>query len=112
VRENEYLSRSGNLIRTSCLKLHCDLLICRLVRKLYDHYQIRIKFLEVDDPETMKDLTKKYLELSNLQVPLSDAFNFDPATSVLCVINSPPETTLVLMRCATNQQNLVTLDHI
>jgi hypothetical protein len=72
---------------TIYLKKYEDVSVCRLVRKLYDHYQIRIKVLEVDDPETMKDLTKKYLELSNLQVPLSDAFNFDPATSVLCAKN-------------------------
>jgi hypothetical protein len=68
---------------TVYLKKYEDVSVCRLVRKLYDTYKMRIKVLEVDDPETMKDLTKKYLDLSKLNIPLSDAFNFDPATSVL-----------------------------
>jgi hypothetical protein len=68
---------------TVYLKKYEDVSVCRLVRKLYDTYKMRIKVLEVDDPETMKELTKKYLDLSTLNIPLSDAFNFDPATSVL-----------------------------
>jgi hypothetical protein len=68
---------------TVYLKKYEDVSVCRLVRKLYDTFKIRIKVLEVDDPEAMKELTKKYLDLSKLNVPLSDAFNFDLATSVL-----------------------------
>jgi hypothetical protein len=70
---------------TVYLKKYEDVSVCRLVRKLYDTYKMRIKVLEVDDPEAMKEMTKKYLDLSKLSVPLSDAYNFDPATSVLAL---------------------------
>jgi hypothetical protein len=70
---------------TVYLKKYEDVSVCRLVRKLYDTYKMRIKVLEVEDPAAMKEMTKKYLELSKLNIPLSDAFNFDPATSVLAL---------------------------
>jgi hypothetical protein len=72
---------------TFYLKKYEEVSVDCLVRNLYDHYQIRIKILEIDDPETMKALTKKYLELSKFPIPLYNAYDFDHPTSVLTAMN-------------------------
>jgi hypothetical protein len=66
---------------TVFLRKYEDVSVCRLVRKLYDTYKMRIKILEVEDPEVMKEMTKKYLDISKLNVQLSEAFNFDPSAN-------------------------------
>jgi hypothetical protein len=48
--------------------------VCRLVRKLYEKFKTRIKVLEVDKPQLLRENAAKYLKLSKLDIELDEIF--------------------------------------
>ena len=72
------------------LKKYQEISVCRLVRYLYETFQVRIKVLEVEDANVLYDMAQKYHEISKLNLPFSDIFHFDLKETIgpLCL---PPE---------------------
>lgn len=62
---------------TIYIKKYDDVSVCRLVRKLYDIFKMRIKVLEVDSANILHDFALRYLSLSKLNVSFVDVFNFN-----------------------------------
>jgi hypothetical protein len=60
---------------TIFIKFYQNVSVCRLVRKLYDTFKMRVKVLEVDSVDVMEQRAKRYLELSKLNVPLMELFD-------------------------------------
>jgi hypothetical protein len=51
-----------------------DVSVCRLVRKLYEKFKTRIKVLEVEKPEILRDNAMKYLKLSKIDLDFDEIF--------------------------------------
>lgn len=63
------------------IKKYEDVSVCRLVRKLYETFKMRIKVHEVADPQLLYDMAVKYHELAKLDLPFNEIFDFDPRTA-------------------------------
>jgi hypothetical protein len=73
------------------LKKYQEISVCRLVRNLYETFKIRIKVLEVEDVNVLYDLAQRYHELSKLNIPFSEIFNFDLKESIRPLFLLRPE---------------------
>jgi hypothetical protein len=60
---------------TIFVKLYQPVSVCRLVRKLYDTFKMRVKVLEVESIDEMEERAKRYLQLSELDLNLVDLFD-------------------------------------
>lgn len=69
------------------IKKYEDVSVCRLVRKLYETFKMRIKVYEVEDPQVLYEMALKYHELAKLNLPFSDIFNFDPRSNSVPFLN-------------------------
>lgn len=58
--------------------------VCKLVRKLYDAFKMRISVEEVISMNVLKDNIAQYLKLSKLDVPFDEAFNYQPLPNTYC----------------------------
>lgn len=59
------------------IKKYEDVSVCRLVRKLYDTFKIRIKVYEVENTQILYDMALKYHELSKLDLPVKELFSLE-----------------------------------
>lgn len=57
---------------------HGEISVCRLVRKLYESFKMKIKVVEVSTPDILEEATSKYFALSNLDSPLVNLNQFQP----------------------------------
>mmetsp|Transcript_23995 Transcript_23995/g.24584 ORF Transcript_23995/g.24584 Transcript_23995/m.24584 type:complete len:428 (-) Transcript_23995:36-1319(-) len=73
---------------TIYIKKYDDVSVCRLVRKLYETFKMRIKVLEVDSANTLHDIAWKYLEVSKLNIPFDEIFTFDLNSSTIPFLNT------------------------
>jgi hypothetical protein len=64
-----YLKRSG------------EISVCKLVRKLYDAFKMRISVEEVSAIEPMKEMIGKYLDLAQLDLSVMEVLNYQPMVS-------------------------------
>jgi hypothetical protein len=63
---------------TVYLKKHEDVSVCRLVRKLYETFKMRIKVIEVDCFEEFQQTLLTYLETSRLEVSFEELLATSP----------------------------------
>lgn len=70
------------------IKKYQEISVCRLVRYLYETFQVRIKVLEVEDVNVLYDMAQKYHEISKLNLPFSEIFHFDLKETIgpLCLL--------------------------
>jgi hypothetical protein len=78
-----------------------DASVCKLVRKLFDSFKIRISILDIESPELARHYAMKYLNLSKISLPL-DAVYLDPAI----IPYVPPTQQLGKSKAASLQQSL------
>lgn len=56
------------------LKMYSEVSVCYLVRKLHETFKVRVKVINIDNPDTIYQRTMRYLELSKLNVSFVDIF--------------------------------------
>jgi hypothetical protein len=61
---------------TIFIKKTGEVSVCKLVRKLYDAFKMRISVEEVPSMECVKETIQKYLDLSQLGVPVEEVLNY------------------------------------
>jgi hypothetical protein len=66
---------------TIFIKLYQPVSVCRLVRKLYDTFKMRVKVLEIDSIDEIDEKAKRFLELSELDIPFVDLFDRSALTA-------------------------------
>lgn len=69
------------------LKKHENVSVCRLVRKLFEIFKMKIKIVETTQIETLYRCAMQYLNISRLEVSFDEIFHPVPDLSV------PPQTT-------------------
>mmetsp|Transcript_5028 Transcript_5028/g.5122 ORF Transcript_5028/g.5122 Transcript_5028/m.5122 type:complete len:402 (-) Transcript_5028:369-1574(-) len=59
---------------TIYIQFQGDVSVCRLVRKLYDIFKVRVKVIDIHNPHLLYNRTMKYLHASKLDVPFSNIY--------------------------------------
>jgi hypothetical protein len=75
---------------TVYIKKSGDVSVCKLVRKLYDAFKMRISVEEIPSIDFMKDIEAKYLNISHLDIPFDELFNYQTLPNTY----SPPQLKL------------------
>jgi hypothetical protein len=78
-----------------------DASVCKLVRKLFDSFKIRISILDIESPELARHYAVKYLNLSGINLSLNTVF-MDP--SIIPYV--PPTQQLGKSKAASLHQSL------
>jgi hypothetical protein len=78
-----------------------DASVCKLVRKLFDSFKIRISILDIESPELARHYAMKYLNLSGINLPLETVY-MDP--SIIPYV--PPTQQLGKSKAASLHQSL------
>jgi hypothetical protein len=72
---------------TIYVKKSGDVSVCKLVRKLYDAFKMRISVEEIATIDFMKEIIANYLELSQLEIPFDEVFSYETLPNTYC----PPQ---------------------
>jgi len=78
-----------------------DASVCKLVRKLFDSFKIRISILDIESPELARHYAIKYIQLSGINLPLNSVY-LDP--SIIPYV--PPTQQLGKSKSSSLQQSL------
>lgn len=78
-----------------------DASVCKLVRKLFDSFKIRISILDIESPELARHYAIQYLHLTGIKLPLNNVF-IDP--SIIPYV--PPTQQLGKSKASSLQQSL------
>ena len=79
---------------TIYIKKYDDVSVCRLVRKLYESFKMRVKVLEVESAKILHDLAWKYFEVSRLNIPFNEIFTFNLNSRTIPFLNTEPNRPL------------------